>query len=79
MPPSLILGLTPGSYEAYCLDQAVWYFGSQLTSMVEAAGRTGRKPKGQASAEAAQKRVLTQVLEGYDAPQQFADPAAFFQ
>lgn len=74
-----MMGLTPGSYEAYCLDQAVWYFGSQLTAELEEAGRTGKKPKGQAAAQANQQRVLRRVFDGHDAPKQFADPAAFFQ
>lgn len=56
-----MLGLTLGSYEAYCLDQAVWYFGTTVDSELEKAGR-GKKSKGQASTEAARKRVLAKYM-----------------
>lgn len=74
--PSLILGLTPGSYEAYCFDQAVWYFGSQVQHKVE---KVGHKPvKGEAQQRAAQERELKKILDGKDAPKVYADPAALF-
>lgn len=76
VPPSELLGLTRGSYEAYCLDQAVWTFGTFLTSELEKAGQ-GKKPKGQARAEGARKRVLAKYLD--DQPKRFADPMAAYQ
>ena len=79
MPPSELLGLTRGSYEAYCLDEAIWYFGTIVESELEKASQPRKKAKGQASAEAARKRVLDKYFgkEGA-APQQFMDPAALF-
>lgn len=78
MAPSLRLGLTPGSYEAYCLDEAVWYLGTYITQEVD---KVGHKPaKGEANAVAAKKRKLDQLL-GDSSKQNtkgFADPAAFF-
>lgn len=79
--PSLQLGLTPGSYEAYCLDQATWYLGTTISSELEKAGQ--KKVKGEANAEAARKRVLNKYLNPSTpgaAPKkgQFADPALFF-
>lgn len=74
--PSVFLGLTPGSYEAYCFDQAVWYFGSQVSHRVE---KAGRKPvKGEASQQAAQERELKKILDGDSAKQVYADPALLF-
>jgi hypothetical protein len=70
------MGLTPGSYEAYCFDQAVWYFGSQVSARVE---KAGRKPiKGEAQQRAAQERELKKILEGDNAKRVYADPAALF-
>lgn len=74
--PSILFGLTPGSYEAYCFDQAVWYFGSQVSHRVE---KAGRKPaKGEQQAHAAQERELKKILGGDNAKQVFADPALLF-
>lgn len=74
--PSILLGLTPGSYEAYCFDQAVWYFGSQVSHKVEEAGR---KPvKGEQQQKAAQERELKKILGGANAKQTYADPALLF-
>lgn len=76
LTPSQVLGLTIGSYEAYCLDQAVWYFGTSVNSELEKVGR--KKAKGESTSEAARKRVLAKYL-GDDAGPQYADPAALFQ
>jgi len=74
--PSSLLGLTTGSYEAYCFDQAVWYFGTQVSYRVENAGR---KPiKGEAAQRAAQERELKKILEGESATRVYSDPAALF-
>ena len=77
MPPSQQLGLTLGSYEAYCLDEAVWYFGTIVEAELEKAGQPRRKAKGQAAAEAARKRVLAKYFGPKGGSQgQFMDPAA---
>lgn len=72
--PSSILGLTPGSYEAYCFDQAVWYLGTTITAEVEKAGH--KKQKGEAAMKAARERVLKRYLDGPNAKGLYADPAA---
>lgn len=74
--PSQLLGLSPDSYEAYCFDEAVWYFGSTVSAELEKAGQ--KKSKGQGKTESARKRVLLKYLGG-KAEQQYADPAAFFE
>ena len=75
--PSTLLGLTRGSYEAYCLDQAVWYFGSYIDAEVEKAGH--KKQKGEAQLMAARKRVLSKYVDGPDAKGQFMDPSVLFE
>lgn len=71
-----MLGLTTGSYEAYCLDQAVWYFGSFIDAEVEKAGQ--KKQKGEAQIMSARKRVLSKFVDAGNTKGQYADPAAFF-
>lgn len=71
--PSSLLGLTEGSYEAYCLDEAIWYFGSTIQHELEKAGQ--KRQKGEAKMEAARKRVLAKRLGEENVPQQYADPA----
>lgn len=74
--PAEILGLTKGSYEAYCLDQAVWYLGNRITREVD---KAGTKPaKGQANSEATKKAKLMKML-GEEPKKVFADPALLFQ
>ena len=74
--PSQCLGLTQGSYEAFCLDQAVWYLGSTIQNRLE---MVGHKPaKGEASANQARQRELKKILEGDNAKAVYADPAALF-
>lgn len=77
--PSNILGLEAGSYEAYCLDQAVWYFGSQVQNDVEQAGQP--KAKGSGKIESARRRTLDKYLKepGASTKGQFADPAMLFK
>jgi hypothetical protein len=70
--PSTILGLTQGSYEAYCLDQAIWYFGSTVQSELERAGQ--KKAKGEAQLINARKRVLAKYLGKDAGAQQYATP-----
>jgi hypothetical protein len=70
--------LDPSSYEAYCLDEAVWYFGTIVQSEVEKAGQ--KKVKGQARTESARKRVLDKYLTpAGKGGSGFADPAALLK
>lgn len=72
-----MMGLTLGSYEAYCLDQAVWYLGITITSELEKVGQ--KRQKGQAAQEGARKRVLAKYLgDEKSMKQQYADPALIF-
>ena len=71
--PSITMGLTPGSYEAFCLDQAVWYLGATITNELE---KAGHKPaKGEQTMVNARKRVLAKYLGNEAAPtQMYAEP-----
>lgn len=72
-----MMGLTLGSYEAYCLDQAVWYLGTTISNELEKVGV--KKDRKQIAAEEARKRLLKKILKGEaETKGQFADPAAFF-
>lgn len=64
-------------YVAYCLDQAVGYFGRTLEAELEKAGSDA---KNESEAEFKRKRVLSDWLGEDEKPQRgmFADPAAFF-
>lgn len=75
-PPSDILGLTAGSYEAYCLDQAVWYVGTTIEGELEQAGH--KKQKGEGRVIAARQAVLDKYLGKTETKGQFADPAVLF-
>ena len=77
LPPSEFLGLQLGSYEAYCFNEAVWFFGTTVTNELEAAGQ--KRSKGDGRVQSARKRVLDKFLGKPDAPKQFADPALLFQ
>lgn len=76
--PSQILGLTLGSYEAYCFDQAVWYFGITVSAEVEKAGQ--KKQKGEAAMIAARQKVLKRYLDpgAKQAASSYSDPSALF-
>lgn len=81
MPPSSLLGLTPGSLEAYCFDEAVWYFGTVVTNELDEASQP-KKSKGSSKAQAARQRVLDKYLKGSgakDAKGQYADPMALMK
>jgi hypothetical protein len=68
--------LLSGSYEAYCLDEAVIFFGLQLENMLEEAGN---KPgKEERRARAARQNVINKVF-GKEKASGFADPAAMFK
>lgn len=77
--PSQLLGLTPGSYEAYCLDQATWYLGTFITSELEKASQPKKKVKGQAATEGARRKVLAKYLDDASSSKSYADPAMLFQ
>lgn len=71
------MGLTRGSYEAYCLDQAAWFLGITIDQEIEKVGQN--RSSEDISNEAARKRVLARFLGESDTPKQtYADPAAFF-
>lgn len=81
MTPSSLLGLTQGSYEAYCFDEAIWYFGTIVTNELEKAeAGTRKKVKGANKAQAARESALKKFLDekGDGTTGRFADPAAFF-
>lgn len=75
IPPSKQLGLKSGSYESYCLNQAVWLVGVTIEADLDKAGRTPQK--GEANTVAARKRVLDKYFKA-PSVQRFADPSAFF-
>lgn len=76
-PPSNLIGLTAGSYEAFCLDQAVWYLGTRIQTQLENVGR--KKDRKQAANEAARERLMKKILGQEDSGKSgFADPAALF-
>lgn len=76
--PSDILGLTRGSYEAYCIDEAVWYLGTTIESELDEAGN-GKPSKGERKAHDARKRVLEKYFgKAPEEQRKFADPMAFF-
>jgi hypothetical protein len=70
------VGLTPGSYEAFCFDQAVWYFGTSLQSELEQVGM--KKSSEEASNEATRKRILNRFLGTPEEKQQYMDPSVLF-
>lgn len=75
--PSDLLNIQD-DYVAYCLDQAVGYFGRTLESELEKAGSDSKNDN---EAEWKRKAVLDRFLDEDDKPQrgQFADPAAMFK
>lgn len=75
-PPSQLLGLRPGSFEAYCLDEAVIFFGLQVESKLEAAGhKPGKEEK---RLQAAREKVIGEIF-GTKKSSGFADPALMFK
>lgn len=75
--PSELLAIDD-EYVAYCLDQAVGYFGRTLDAELEKAGSDA---KNEDEAEYKRKRVLDAFLGEDKKPQRgmFADPAALFK
>lgn len=69
--PSELLSIK-GSYEAFCLDEAIWVFGSYVESELD-------KIKGKTEKQIANKKeAKLKTLLGAKEEQAFADPAALF-
>lgn len=76
--PSHMLGMDPTSYRAYCLDEAVIFFGMRVEAELEEAAE-GKKSKEQRAAESRQQKVFDRIFgkqEGQGSG--FADPALMF-
>lgn len=75
--PSDLLAIED-DYVAYCVDQAVGYFGRHLEGELE---RAGSDAKTQDEAEWKQKQILDKYLGEEDKPQRglYADPAAMLK
>ena len=67
MPPSKHLGIKD-EYAAYCFDEAVYHFGSQLEAELE-----GVEGKNKGDIERKQERIFRRVMGG---ERKFRDPAA---
>lgn len=76
--PSEFLGLRRGSYEAYCLDEAVIFFGLRLEHMLDEAG-SGKPGKEERRAKTAREGVMNKVFGETKKQTGFADPAVMFQ
>lgn len=82
--PSALFGLDPKSYVAYCLDEAVIYFGMALENKLETAGH--KPSKEERRAQAAREKILDAVLadpdlDGVEPKKKtsgYADPAVMF-
>lgn len=75
--PSDLIGLEPNSYEAFCLDEAVIYFGLALEFKLE---EVGHKPsKEERRTQALREDILNRVFKRKASTSGFADPAAMFQ
>lgn len=74
--PSKFLGLRSDSYEAYCLDEAVIYFGLALENMLQEAGQ--KPSKGDRKAQAAREALLNKVFGKGEGSSGYADPALMF-
>lgn len=72
------MGLRWDSYEAYCLDEAVVFFGLQVENKLEAAGH--KPSKEERKVKAAREKILDALLGDEEVKKtSFADPAAMFQ
>jgi hypothetical protein len=75
--PSVLLGLESDSYIAYCVDEAVIYFGLALEGMLEDAG-AGRPGKEERRAKMARDRLMNSVFGKKETGSGYADPALMF-
>ena len=78
--PSALLGLRndpDDAYVAYCLDEAIFFFGSHVENELnEAEENTRSKSKG--AKKSARQRVMSKYLtKAEEAKGAFADPAKF--
>jgi hypothetical protein len=71
--PSVLLGLAEGSYEAYCLDEAVFIWGGWVQQELQKV-----KGKTEAAVQRGQERKLTMLLGKTKQPGTFRDPAGTF-
>lgn len=73
-----MLGLRGDSYEAYCLDEAVIYFGLTLENRLS---EVGQKPsREERRTQAAREALLDEVLGNEsESGSGFADPALMFK
>jgi hypothetical protein len=75
--PSDLLDIQLSNYVAYCLDEAVVFFGMQLEAMLDEAGQ--KPDKESARIERERKRVLDKVFSDESTESQhFSDPAVMF-
>jgi hypothetical protein len=73
--PSVLLGVDD-EYVAYCLNQAVTYFGKSVEAKMDKAAARAKNEK---SAQAARQRVLDSILKPKSKGSGFADPADIFK
>jgi hypothetical protein len=72
-----LLGLKPGSYEAYCFDEAIWFLGVSIEQEMEKASHKPTKEERRTTA--ARQRVLDKYFETEEEKDKgFADPALLF-
>lgn len=77
--PSELLNLEPDGYDAWCLDEAVIYFGLTLEGKLEEAGQ--KPSKEERKARAARERIMNNILGEDDEKKKtagYADPALMF-
>jgi hypothetical protein len=71
------LGLEQGSYEAYCLDEAVIYFGLTVEAKLDEADH--KPSKEERKARAARENMLKKLFsEETESTSGFSDPALMF-
>lgn len=77
--PSVMLGLDPDSYEAYCLDEAVIYFGLTVEGRLDRAGH--KESKEERKAKSIREAMMNKLFNPGDekATSGYADPALMFQ
>jgi hypothetical protein len=76
--PSDLLGLERGSYQAYCFNQVVFFYGSAVMAEVEGIpwGKNDKPETMAAKRERALRKMLS--LETGDQAGRFRDPASKF-
>jgi hypothetical protein len=77
--PSVLLGMEPDSYEAFCLDEATIYFGLTVESKLASAGQ--KESKEERRSKAAREAMMDRLFNADDETKSgsgFADPALMF-